>query len=85
VIDNDLKGACQAADDTNIALLPQYVRFFYNCAPVLSWGLPNALRGWCTIHAGARGTAVAAATRASGENFDATQSATIPGARHDAD
>jgi len=83
IIDNNLKEACHAADSTNIRLLPAYVAFFYNCAPLLSWGLPNSMRGYCTLHAGARGTAAVAANRASAENFDATESATIPGGLSD--
>jgi len=38
VIANDLREACMRADDENIRNLPAYVSYFYNCAPIGSWG-----------------------------------------------
>jgi len=40
VIENNLKEACMRADDFNIKILPNYVRFFYNYAPSGCWGSP---------------------------------------------
>jgi hypothetical protein len=54
VINNDLAEACRAADDTNIRVLVQYVRFFYNDAPALAWGRTGALDAWCALHQAAR-------------------------------
>jgi hypothetical protein len=83
VIDNDLKGACQAADSTNIRLLTAYVAFFYNCAPLLAWGTRNSMRAYCTLHAGARGNAVTAA-RGSGSPASATEDGiTVEGIGHE--
>jgi len=42
VINNDLKEACGRADGTNIDALKAYVMWFYNCAPMGTWGYANA-------------------------------------------
>lgn len=46
VIENDLRSAVAEADDHNIYLIPDYVRFFYNYMPHLSWGKPGAIEQW---------------------------------------
>lgn len=46
VIRNDLKDACGRADDENRRALWQIVAWFYNEAPVGSWGSPDALKSW---------------------------------------
>lgn len=46
VIRNDLKDACSRADDENKHLLLNYVRFFYNYAPINSWGSPENYKAW---------------------------------------
>jgi len=47
VIDNDLRGAIERADDENIHLLKNYVQWFYNHAPSGSWGHAGSTRRWC--------------------------------------
>ena len=47
VIDNDLRGAIERADDINVNLLKAYVMWFYNCAPGGSWGHEGAVQSWC--------------------------------------
>lgn len=46
VISNDLREACERADDTNIHLLHVYIAFLYNHAPIGSWGSPKAFKSW---------------------------------------
>jgi len=46
VICNDLKGAVGNADDTNLALLQTYVRWFYNIAPGQCWGSKEKMDAW---------------------------------------
>jgi len=46
VITNDLRGAVGHADDTNLQLLPVYVRWFYNRAPSKCHGSPALLEAW---------------------------------------
>ncbi len=46
VISNDLKEAINRADDQNINLLPNYVRFFYNDVPMGCWGSPDNYANW---------------------------------------
>ena len=48
VLANDLKNAVANADAANLALLPVYVRWFYNFAPVGSWGSPDNVAKWLT-------------------------------------
>lgn len=43
VINNDLREACARADDTNVRLLFNYVKWFYNHAPSGTWGYPGAV------------------------------------------
>jgi hypothetical protein len=42
VIDNDLRGAIERADDTNVHCLKNYIMWFYNHAPGGSWGRDGA-------------------------------------------
>ena len=46
VLTNNLKEACNRADDTNIRLLPNYVSFLYNQAPMNSWGSEERVTAW---------------------------------------
>lgn len=46
VLSNDLKDACDRADDTNIHLLPVYMGFLHNYAPWGSYGSPEAVKAW---------------------------------------
>jgi hypothetical protein len=46
VIQNDLRETVGRADEENIANLPAYVAYFYNEAPSLCYGSPNAMRKW---------------------------------------
>lgn len=48
VITNDLRGAVERADDTNIRLIHKYVGWFYNHAPHGCWGSPEAFENWIT-------------------------------------
>ncbi len=46
VICNDLKGAVDRADDTNLANIPAYVGYLYNEAPSGCWGSQEAMARW---------------------------------------
>ena len=46
VISNNLKEAVGRADDENVLLLQQYVRWFYNYAPSPCWGSAEKMRDW---------------------------------------
>ena len=46
IIRNDLKGACQSADNENGQLLHAYVAWFHNWVPASAWGSPKALKTW---------------------------------------
>ena len=46
VINNDLSEAVGRADDQNIHLLPNYIKWFYNHAPSGSWGRASATKDW---------------------------------------
>ena len=47
VINNDLRSACDRADDNNLENLPAYMGFFYNEAPAGCWGFKGAVEQWC--------------------------------------
>lgn len=49
IISNDLKSACAQADDTNIHLLVETVRWFYNEVPAPAWGSPEYMYDWANI------------------------------------
>ncbi len=38
VLRNDLRGACERADDENLANLPAFIGYFYNEGPASCWG-----------------------------------------------
>lgn len=46
VFSNDLKQACDRADDTNKHLLYEYVFFLYNHAPRACWGSEQNVLTW---------------------------------------
>lgn len=46
VLLNDLRSACERADDENRHLLFDYVKFFYNYAPGSCWGSPDCVNAW---------------------------------------
>jgi hypothetical protein len=46
VASNDLFNAVGRADETNRPLIPRYVQWFYNRAPVGSWGSPELVKKW---------------------------------------
>ncbi len=48
VIDNDLKEAVGRADDVNVNALKAYVMWFFNQAPMGSWGFTDACSEWLT-------------------------------------
>ncbi len=59
---NDLRGACERADDVNRHLLWEIVNWLYNEAPSPCWGSPAKFDAWL---------AEAARQRAEAENTDA--------------
>ena len=46
VLNNDLRAACERADNINIQVIPAYVAYLYNHAPVGSWGYAGATDSW---------------------------------------
>jgi len=46
VISNDLRRACQKADEHNLSNLPVYIAILYNLAPSGCWGSPNRMNEW---------------------------------------
>lgn len=46
VLENDLRRACERADDVNRATLANYVQFLYNYAPSPAWGSKEKVRAW---------------------------------------
>lgn len=46
VLSNNLRGAIQSADGTNLWLLPVYVAFLYNHADSRSWGSKEKVQQW---------------------------------------
>ena len=46
ILSNDLRGACERADDTNRHFLFEYVFWLYNHAPAACWGSPERFRAW---------------------------------------
>lgn len=46
VLSNDLRGAVDRADYTNIKLLDNYVRVLYNHAPATCWGSQARVEKW---------------------------------------
>lgn len=48
LLSNDLRGAVEYADDENVRLLPEWVRWLYNEAPAGSWGSQAKVLAWAT-------------------------------------
>jgi hypothetical protein len=46
LLSNDLVGACGAADQTNLWLLPIYAAFLYNEMPSRAWGSAEKVAAW---------------------------------------
>jgi hypothetical protein len=46
IIQNDLKGAFDYADDENIKLIGLYLLWLENFPPARSWGSPSAMAKW---------------------------------------
>ena len=46
VLKNDLAEACLRADDENIHLLCDYIKFLQNYAPMGCWGSPKDFDNW---------------------------------------
>ena len=49
VISNNLRRACEQADDQNIHLIPVYVAWLYNEAPGGCWGSPESYQKWIDL------------------------------------
>lgn len=47
VLCNDLFGAVARADESNLAALPEIVKFVYNQVPADAWGSAEAMRNYC--------------------------------------
>ena len=54
ILTNNLKKAVANADDTNICIIPAYVKFLYNEAPSGCWGSPANYQHWLDYHASKR-------------------------------
>jgi hypothetical protein len=61
---NDLRGACEAADENNKHALFWYVEALYNCAPAGCWGSREAVTAWVGQKATERQVAAARLHRA---------------------
>lgn len=46
IVENDLKGAVESADDNNLENIPAFVAYFYNEAPANCWGSPEIVSTW---------------------------------------
>jgi hypothetical protein len=46
IICNDLSSAVVRADDTNLRNIPAFVAYFYNEAPIDSWGSAKQMMKW---------------------------------------
>jgi len=49
VLSNDLKEACNRADDQNKHRLYEMMCFLYNNAPMVCFGSPEKFENWCKI------------------------------------
>lgn len=54
VLSNNLLVTVGAADEENLLILHEYVRFLYSHAPPLCWGSEEKYRAWHVGHAKAR-------------------------------
>lgn len=50
LISNDLKNTFFKADDENINLIFDYMKFFYNCVPSKCWGSKEKYENWISQH-----------------------------------
>jgi len=46
LLSNDLFIAVMRADDINVALLRDYVRYLFNETPATCWGSPEKVKAW---------------------------------------
>lgn len=46
IVSNDLKESVARADDVNITLIPDFVKWLYNNAPIGSWGSKANYVNW---------------------------------------
>ena len=46
LLSNQLKQACERADDINQRLICDWVKWLYNHAPTRAWGSPEAVARW---------------------------------------
>ena len=49
ILSNDLKRACNAADEANQLAIYDYVFFLHNNAPAACWGSPERVANWMEI------------------------------------
>jgi hypothetical protein len=54
VLCNDLKKACNHADENNKHVLWDYVYFLFNHAPMVCWGSVESVQAWYALHAAKR-------------------------------
>lgn len=47
---NDLKGAFQAADETNTAAMHEWVKFLFCNVPMMAQGSPEKVEEWIAMH-----------------------------------
>ena len=50
LLTNNLFGAFGAADDTNVKLIHDYIRYIYNELPGKCWGNPEKVRAWLAMY-----------------------------------
>lgn len=46
VLENDLIGSFEQADEKNITNMPHIAAYVYNCIPRSCWGSPEIVREW---------------------------------------
>src|ERR1035437_2551850 len=46
VLENNLRSACEQADDENLHNLPAYVAYLYNNVPADCWGSNEKMKAW---------------------------------------
>ena len=47
LLENNLQDAVGMADDVDMPNIAAYVIWLYNNAPIICWGSPEKVRGWC--------------------------------------
>jgi len=55
ILENNLVGACNAADVENMANLPAYANYLYNHMPSNAWGSPKIVRDWIDMRIAEKG------------------------------